>query len=903
MAVTNLTEEENQKNIRQLYCSAEFTERLHSELIFLAAVNIPLSITAFLGNFLILIALHKENTLHPPSKLLYRNLAITDLCVGIAAEPLYAAYLISVVNKRWMICYYTDLLRVFSGFLLCSVSLFTLTAISVDRLLALSLLLRYRQVVTLKRTSVSALSFWFLSIVGSSTFFWNALMHKWYQYIGTALSLVIALFSYTKIFFILRHNQSQVHSQVHVESHVSDGQLPNDPRYRKAVYSALWVQITMVICYLPFAVAVALTPERGMSLSKYLTRQFTGSLIYLNSSLNPLLYCWKVREVRQAKTVFELSCSAEFVRSLDGEFIFLSAVNIFLSIAAFLGNTLILVALHKETSLRPPSKLLYRNLAITDLCVGIISEPVAVTYWISVVNERWDICYYAYWAASFSSFILCAVSLFTLTAISVDRLLALLLGLRYRQVVTLRRTCITVTGFWILSIVSASTIFLNARITPWYQYIGTALCLVTTIFAYAKIFLTLRHNQIHVQSHAAQGQPSQAIPLNIARYRKAVNSALWVQGTVGICYLPYNIAIFLTPQRGMPLSIYLATNFTASMVLLNSSLNPLLYCWKIREVRQAVIAPKRKMALKNFTEDENHKTVQVLFCSAEFIRGVDGELIFRSALNIFLSITAFLGNTLILVALHKKTSLHPPSKLLYRNLAITDLCVGIIVEPLAVTYGTSVVKERWDICYYAYWAVVYSALILCVVSLLTMTAISVDRLLALLLGLRYRQVVTYRRTCITVTGFWFLSIVGASTLFLNRRITLWYQYIVTALCLVTTIFAYAKIFVTLRHNQIHVQNHVAQGQPSQAIPLNIARYRKAVYSALWLQGTLGICYLPYNIAVFLTPQRGMSLSMYLARNFTVSMVFLNSSLNPLLYCWKIREVRQAVKETLRQLCC
>ena len=154
-----------------------------------------------------------------------------------------------------------------------------------------------------------------------------------------------------------------------------------------------------------------------------------------------------------------------------------------------------------------------------------------------------------------------------------------------------------------------------------------------------------------------------------------------------------------------------------------------------------------------------------------------------------------------------------------------------------------------------------------------------------------------------MTGFWILSIVGASTLFLNRRITSWFQYIVTALCQVTTIFAYAKIFVTLRHNQIHVQSHAAQGQPSQAIPLNIARYRKAVYSALWVQGTFGICYLPYNIAIFLTPQRGVPLSIYLATNFTASMVLLNSSLNPLLYCWKIREVRQAVKETLRQLCC
>ena len=132
--------------------------------------------------------------------------------------------------------------------------------------------------------------------------------------------------------------------------------------------------------------------------------------------------------------------------------IFLSALNIFLSISAFLMKTLILGSLRKETSLHPPSKLLYRNLAITDLCVGIIVEPAAVIYWSSVVKERRVICYYANWIAVFSSHTLCAVSLLTLTAISVDRLLALLLGLRYRQIVTFKRTCITAFGFWILSI-------------------------------------------------------------------------------------------------------------------------------------------------------------------------------------------------------------------------------------------------------------------------------------------------------------------------------------------------------------------------------------------------------------------------------------------------------------------
>ena len=148
---------------------------------------------------------------------------------------------------------------------------------------------------------------------------------------------------------------------------------------------------------------------------------------------------------------------------------------------------------------------------------------------------------------------------------------------------------------------------------------------------------------------------------------------------------------------------------------------------------------------------------------------------------------------------------------------------------------------------------------------------------------------------------WIVSVVGASTSFLNPLINSLYQYIVIAFCLVTTICAYTKIFMSLRHDQIHSQNHIVQGQSSQANTLNKARYRKAVYSALWVQVTLAICYLPQVIAEALTPQRGMPLSTYLARLFTVTLVFLNSALNPLLYCWKMTEVRQAVKGTLQQL--
>ena len=307
------------------------------------------------------------------------------------------------------------------------------------------------------------------------------------------------------------------------------------------------------------------------------------------------------------------------------------------------------------------------------------------------------------------------------------------------------------------------------------------------------------------------------------------------------------------------------------------------------------------MELKNFTGGENLQTIAELHCSEEFTGEVHGELVFLSVINTFLSITAFLGNTLILVALRKDTSIHPSSKLMHRNLAITDLCVGIIVEPLQVAYLISVVKRRWDICYYANLTVYFAGVTLCSVSLITLTTISVDRLLALLLGLRYRQVVTLKRTRLIAIGGWIQYVVGASTLFLNPLIFLSYQYINTAFCLVTAICAYTKIFMSLRHNQIHGQNHVLQGQSSQANTLNKARYRKAVYSALWVQVTLVICYLPYGIAAALTPQRGIPLSTYLAFQFAGTLVFLNSSLNPFLYCWKITEVRQAVKETLQQL--
>ena len=191
--------------------------------------------------------------------------------------------------------------------------------------------------------------------------------------------------------------------------------------------------------------------------------------------------------------------------------------------------------------------------------------------------------------------------------------------------------------------------------------------------------------------------------------------------------------------------------------------------------------------------------------------------------------------------------------------------------------------------------------ILCGVPVSTLTAISVGRLLALLLGLRYRQVVTLKRTYVIVITIWFIFTVLSAIWFWKPLIDLWCINIVISLCLLTSIFSYTKIFLTLRHHQNEVQDHVQQS--NQTNQLNTARYKKAVFTAIWLQLTLIACYLPCAVAEAFRANIGLSASLYNVRICTTTLVYLNSSLNPILYCWKLNEIRQAAKNTIRQLFC
>ena len=277
-----------------------------------------------------------------------------------------------------------------------------------------------------------------------------------------------------------------------------------------------------------------------------------------------------------------------------------------------------------------------------------------------------------------------------------------------------------------------------------------------------------------------------------------------------------------------------------------------------------------------------------------------------AAVNIVLSITASLGNILILITLRKVTSIHPPTKLLFQCLAITDLGVGLISQPVIATLMLLVHNidiKIWSVLFsYLFWPL---SIAFCGVSVFTSTALSVDRLLALFLGLRYRHVVTLKRI---------RAVLACGCLALLLIMSVWYFHAKTAritmpifwtLCLIISLFSYTKIVLRLRQHQSSIRDNVQQGQANTGsrMPLNLERYKKTVVSIALVQLALVICYFPFLIVRTVNHLKDIHHGVYLLSYFhTSTLVYLNSSLNPFLYCWRIKEIRQAVKATIRRFC-
>ena len=301
----------------------------------------------------------------------------------------------------------------------------------------------------------------------------------------------------------------------------------------------------------------------------------------------------------------------------------------------------------------------------------------------------------------------------------------------------------------------------------------------------------------------------------------------------------------------------------------------------------------------DFIQESTCPRVQKVIQSAEFAAR-SGLAI--SLMNIPLAVAAFLANIAIFIALRKATSIQPPTKLLFGNLACTDLCVGLISQPLFIFHLMSISQRRLDLCRYTEKFGYISTVSLCGVTLLTVTAISVDRLLVLFKGMGYRQVATLARARVLIVTIWISGVCTGVSFVWNIRLFFGISCISIASCLATSTFCYTKIFLTLRRQQERVHHNDGHQPNKSSSPVNVTRYRKSVFTALLIHFTLIACYLPYTAVKTVTTFAVVTPALLTVEAFLATLIYLNSTLNPALYCWRIKEVRYKIKETLENLC-
>ena len=269
-------------------------------------LNAPLMLISILGNSLVLAAILRSSAIRSTTMIMLSSLAVSDLLVGLVAQPCYLAALLTTGNLT------TDL-SVMVGSSVCAVTLWTTTAISVDRFLALHYHMRYPVLVTKSRVKHTVLTIWLINVPFSALYLWKEREYKLTIAIMIVICLTVSTFSYILIYRVVRRHNLQMYTQQQVVKSVDMAPAPGSKgvhisRMKKNAMNTFVFYTFLILCYIPMYILLTL---HGLSFIDWTIQwNFITTLVFMNSAINPFLYCWRLRELRAAvvKTARKLIC-------------------------------------------------------------------------------------------------------------------------------------------------------------------------------------------------------------------------------------------------------------------------------------------------------------------------------------------------------------------------------------------------------------------------------------------------------------------------------------------------------------------------------------------------------------------------------------------------------------------
>ncbi|XP_068701157.1 melanocyte-stimulating hormone receptor-like [Montipora foliosa] len=264
-------------------------------------------------------------------------------------------------------------------------------------------------------------------------------------------------------------------------------------------------------------------------------------------------------------------------------------LNLPLMVIAILGNALVVATILKTRCLQTSSFQMLCSLAVTDFLVGCMAQPffIASELTMDPLVER---------LSEVIECIFCGVSLSTMTAISLDRFLVLHYPMRYNALIVEKSHVVSVSiiAVWISNVLLSGLYFWNWTAYFTIMAIGVCLCIFISTISFIKIYQVVRKHriQIHAQQQAV-AQSSDEVPgINILRMkRSALNTFIFYIAMI-LCYLPVLVSMSISSisYKHWTKIWHLAE----TIVFINSSINPVLYIWRLSDLRAAVLKTLKK---------------------------------------------------------------------------------------------------------------------------------------------------------------------------------------------------------------------------------------------------------------------------------------------------------------------
>ena len=269
--------------------------------------------------------------------------------------------------------------------------------------------------------------------------------------------------------------------------------------------------------------------------------------------------------------------------------------------------------------------------------------------------------------------------------------------------------------------------------------------------------------------------------------------------------------------------------------------------------------------------------------------------VFGAVLTSLLPVFSIAGSALLVTVIMKFPQLRQiPSNILLASLALSDLLIGLLIQPLfaafswcTMTSSSSICKNLMDIN-----ATVgmYFASVLMFSSSLSVAVITIDRYICIVESLRYISIVTKTRVIRTVIISWLIGVVlPAIRLFpsLQGTVLRVFQFLLLSAMLCINIFCYLRIFFISQRHKRHILSQlqaVMQGPIEQDF--------KSAKTVFIVVGAVFLSYTPLIMIQFLLHFDPLQDEVKIIHPFSVTIFLLNSSLNPLIIFCRSRKLRR-----------